>query len=149
MSRARLQNPKPAPSARMADLPSWMARTPSLQALKRQAADASQMWRSAAAALPAALVAGVTPGVCTDGSWTLVASSPAVAAKLKLFAPLLQRQLLKQGWPVQKIVVRVLPGAASGPRRAAAAATTPTPPSLATDQVRQRLRELRARWNNS
>ena len=57
--------------------------------------------------LPAALRASVQAGPMEDGQWCLLASSNAVAAKLRQFVPVLQAHLQTQGLPVSGIRVKV------------------------------------------
>ncbi len=127
----------------MAALPLWMQRTQILVTLKEQALTSKQMWAMTGASLPAELASAVQPGKCVDGVWALTASSPAVAAKLKLYAPLLLRQLHKAGWPLARIAVRVKEptrdlGDTTPANRIPAGSPAPA-------DVRARLRELRAR----
>ncbi len=139
------RSPRPASARRStsaaaaASLQQWMQRSPQLLGLRQQVRDSLRMAEELRQALPAELASAVLAGRCADGGWTLHASSPAVAAKLKLFVPLLLRRLQTAGWPLQRIQVRVLMA-----RAAAAApdapATRPAPP-----EVRERLRALRRR----
>jgi len=129
-------------AATMAMLPQWMQRTPTLMTLKEQARTSQQMWATLQGSLPLELAAAVRPGRWAEGVWNLTASSPAVAAKLKLYGPLLLRQLQQAQWPLKRIMVRVQePGSppVGSPVRAEAAA-----PSRAPASVRARLRALQA-----
>ena len=142
--RKRRGSVTPGPTGTsMAALPLWMQRTQILVSLKEQALTSNQMWAMLQTTLPAELASAVQPGKWVDGVWALTASSPAVAAKLKLYGPLLLRQLQKAGWPLVRIAVRVKePGRDLG-------STTPAPRiatgSPAPADVRARLRELRRR----
>ncbi len=118
-----------------------MQHSEALHALRGRATDSRTMWNTLRAVVPAALASGIQPGSLDGEAWTLCASSSAVAAKLKLVLPLLLRRLRQDGWPIQRIAIRV-----------ATPAPTPTltPPtrvlaSRAPDAVRERLRELRRR----
>lgn len=117
-----------------------MQRDARMLGLRQQALSSLRMGDELARALPPELAAAVLPGRWADGSWTLHASSPAVAAKLKLHAPLLLRRLQLAGWPLERIQVRVI-----APRDAPAVAPPPAAASRAPAQVRDRLRELRER----
>jgi len=57
--------------------------------------------------LPAPLRASVQAGPLEDGQWCLLASSNAVAAKLRQFVPALQLHLEKQGLSVAGIRIKV------------------------------------------
>ncbi len=125
----------------MAMLPQWMQRTPTLMTLKEQALTSQKMWATLQGALPLELAVAVRPGRWAEGVWNLTASSPAVAAKLKLYGPLLLRQLQQAQWPLKRILVRVQePGSPvqGHPLRAEA-----TAPSQVPAWVQARLRALR------
>jgi hypothetical protein len=132
---------KPRAAGARADLQQWMQRTPTLVQLRQQALDSQRMWQTLLGGLPPALAGAVQPGRCAQTDWSLSVSSPAVAAKLKLFLPLLLRRLQQEGWPVQRIAVRV--------RDPQALPAPPAPPPPASSRapaaVRARLRELRAK----
>ncbi len=131
------------PAVTMAMLPQWMQRTQTLMALKEQALTSQKMWAALRTALPSELVEAVRPGKWAEGTWHLTASSSAVAAKLKLYRPLLLRHLQQAQWPVQRIAVRVNePASPQAPSRALDPTVTT---SQAPAAVRARLRELRAR----
>ena len=57
--------------------------------------------------LPAPLRASIQAGPIEDGQWCLLASSNAVAAKLRQLLPDLQQHLLAKGLPVTGIRIRV------------------------------------------
>lgn len=128
----------------MAMLPQWMQRSQTLMALKEQALTSQKMWVLLRTTLPSELVEAVRPGKWAEGAWHLTASSPAVAAKLKLYGPLLLRLLQQAQWPVLRIVVRVHePGTAQVPSHANTQTETV---SCASTAVRERLRALRAQY---
>ena len=120
-----------------ATLHQWMQRTPTLLGLQEQALGSRRMGEQLAQLLPGELAGAVLPGRYAEGTWTLHASSSAVAAKLKLFVPLVLRRLQQQGWTLTRIQVRVMMPAPARPGVAPAAASAPAPA-----QVRQRLREM-------
>ena len=117
-----------------------MARNATLNALRKQVATADAMWRELSPLLPPALAAAVRPGPCADGVWVLRASSPAVAAKLRLQLPLLLNRMQAGGWPLQRIALRVQAPLPPAPPTLVAGRVQPAP--LA---VREQLRALRAR----
>ena len=125
---------------RSATLHQWMQRTPLLLSLQQQALDSRRMGEELAQALGPDLAAGVRPGRYAEGTWTLSASSPAVAAKLKLHAALLLRRLQQAGWPLARIQVRVVMPQGRGD---AGRAEPMAQPSTAPAAVRDRLRALR------
>ena len=98
------------------------------------------MWAELVPLLPPALAAAVRPGPCDAGSWVLRASSPAVAAKLKLHLPMLQRRLQAAGWPPLRVQLKV-----QQPERAVPQPPLPISIGPAPPDVRERLRALRAR----
>ena len=127
---------------RSATLHQWMQRSPLLLSLQQQALDSRRMGEELARALGPDLAGGVQPGRFAEGTWTLSASSPAVAAKLKLHVPLLLRRLQQAGWVLARIQVRVvMPQGQGGAGRAGPVAQ----PSTAPADVRERLRALRER----
>lgn len=129
-------------AVRTATLHQWMQRSPLLLSLQQQALDSRRMGEELARALGPDMAGAVQPGRFADGCWTLGASSSAVAAKLKLYVPLLLRRLRQAGWAVDRIQVRVAaPQAQGGGVRAEA----PAQASAAPAAVRERLRALRER----
>ncbi len=132
--------PVPARHAARASLQQWLARNPTLNALRRQVLTVDAMWRELSPLLPPALAAAVRPGPCSDGVWVLHVSSPAVAAKLRLQLPLLLNRVQAGGWTLQRIALRV-----QMPEVAPAPAPAPGRVQPAPAAVRDRLRELRAR----
>ena len=145
-SRPRKTRPsefRTPPATTMAMLPQWMQRTQTLVILKEQALTSQKMWAALRPMLPPELVGAVRPGKWAEGVWHLTASSPAVAAKLKLYRPLLLRHLQQAQWPVQRIMVRVHePGT---PRTSSPVLVPAVTTSQAPAAVRARLRALRAR----
>jgi|MLJW01.1.fsa_nt_gi hypothetical protein len=132
--------PVPPLRAARASLQQWMARNPALNALRKQVLTVDSMWRELSPLLPPALAAAVRPGPCADGVWVLRASSPAVAAKLRLQLPLLLNRLQAGGWPLQRIALRVQMPDPAPPPAPAPGRVQPAPAA-----VRDKLRELRAR----
>lgn len=139
--RTPLRNPS---ANTMAMLPQWIQRTQTLVTLKEQALTSQKMWAHLRTTLPAELADAVRPGKWAEGVWHLTASSPAVAAKLKLYGPMLLRQLQQAQWPLQRIMVRV-----HEPRSLQTTNQTRADvvaPSQASASVRERLRLLRTRY---
>ena len=133
----------PGGPGRSATVHQWMQRTPLLLGLQQQALDSRRMGEELARALGSELAGAVQPGRFAEGCWTLSASSPAVAAKLKLHVPLLLRRLQKAGWALQRIQVRVVMAQGLGAPGRAEATVQPSTAPLA---VRERLRALRGRF---
>ena len=141
---ARPKRRRAGGGAPAASLHQWMQRTPALLGLKQQALDSRRMGEELARLLGSTLAGGVLAGRFADATWTLHASSPAVAAKLKLHVPMLLLRLQSAGWPLARIQVRVLVAQGGGARPAAPAAPPPSA-SAAPPAVRERLRSMRAR----
>ncbi|WP_251971141.1 DciA family protein [Sphaerotilus microaerophilus] len=57
--------------------------------------------------LPPGLAPFVKPGPVEDSGWTLFATGPAVAAKLRQMQPLLETALRQQGFEISSIKIRV------------------------------------------
>jgi hypothetical protein len=75
-----------------------------LSELIRASSDRLQAIRSL---LPAPLRASVQAGPMDEGSWCLLVSSNAVAAKLRQLLPALQSHLSQHGLPVTSIRIKV------------------------------------------
>ncbi len=60
--------------------------------------------------LPPALAAHVKPGPIDEQGWSLLAPNSAVAAKLRMLQPRLERQLQQQGWKPWNIRVKISNG---------------------------------------
>jgi len=75
-----------------------------LSELVRASNDRLQVVRSL---LPAPLRASVQAGPMDEGSWCLLVSSNAVAAKLRQLLPSLQSHLSQRGLPVSAIRIKV------------------------------------------
>lgn len=125
-----------AGGAPAASLHQWMQRTPTLLGLKQQALDSRRMGAELSRLLGATLAGAVLPGRFADATWTLHASSPAVAAKLKLHVPMLLLRLQGAGWPLARIQVRVLMPQGAGGGAAPPAARPQA--SAAPPEVRDR-----------
>lgn len=75
-----------------------------LQALLR---DSNARLEAIRPLLPAALAAQVQAGPIGEDGWALIASSPAVAAKLRQWLPRLEMELAQHGWQGSGIRIRV------------------------------------------
>lgn len=75
-----------------------------LQALLR---DSNARFDAVRPVLPAALAAQLRPGPVDELGWVLLATSPAVAAKLRQWLPRLEAALRQQGWQISAIRIRV------------------------------------------
>ena len=81
--------------------------SPTLAHLVDRLQASSQRLQAVRGVLPAALQASVQAGPLDEGQWCLLASSNAVAAKLRQFVPALQLQLASCGLPVSGIRIKV------------------------------------------
>lgn len=81
--------------------------SPTLASLVDRMRASSQRLQAVRSLLPAPLRASVQAGPLEDGQWCLLASSNAVAAKLRQFVPALQLHLEKQGLSVAGIRIKV------------------------------------------
>lgn len=81
--------------------------SPTLASLVDRMRASSQRLQAVGSLLPAPLRQSVQAGPLEDGQWCLLASSNAVAAKLRQFVPALQLHLEKQGLPVAGIRIKV------------------------------------------
>lgn len=75
--------------------------------LQQRLADAHAHMEAIRLLLPSGLANFVKPGPVEDSGWTLFATGPAVAAKLRQMQPLLEAALRQQGFQVSSIKVRV------------------------------------------
>jgi hypothetical protein len=79
-----------------------------LAPLLRQAREAQQCLAQLASVLPPALLSLVDSGPLENGEWTLLVSHSAAAAKIRQWTPALAAHVRSKGWPVERIVVKVL-----------------------------------------
>ncbi|MCK6425240.1 MAG: DciA family protein [Burkholderiaceae bacterium] len=75
--------------------------------LQQRLAAAHARMEAIRALLPSGLAPFVKPGPVEDSGWTLFATGPAVAAKLRQMQPLLETALRQQGFEVSSIRIRV------------------------------------------
>ncbi len=125
---------------RTGSLAAWARTAAPLAGLRDAAMASARMWEVAAPLLPAALAQGVRPGRWQRETWTLTASSSAVAAKLSQLKPALVDALQQQGYALQAIRIRVEPQRLPAAPRVEIGGGVPCPP-----EVLARFRALRHR----
>ena len=81
--------------------------SPTLASLVSRMRASSNRLEAVQSLLPLPLRKSVQAGPLEDGQWCLLASSNAVAAKLRQFVPALQMHLETQGLPVSDIRIKV------------------------------------------
>lgn len=81
--------------------------SPTFALLASRVRESSERLQAIRGLLPAPLRAGIQAGPIEDGSWCLLASSNAVAAKLRQLVPALQAHLNTKGLAVQSIRIKV------------------------------------------
>ena len=81
--------------------------SPTLARLVDRVHASSQRLQAIRPLLPVPLRTAVQAGPIDEGQWCLLASSNAVAAKLRQFVPTLQMHLEKHGLPVTGIRIKV------------------------------------------
>jgi hypothetical protein len=82
--------------------------SPSLSRLAALVRETGECLRIVEPVLPPGLRAAVKAGPLEEGTWCLLVSSNAVAAKLRQLLPALQEQLRRQGRHVTTIRIKVL-----------------------------------------
>jgi hypothetical protein len=81
--------------------------SPTLSRLVDRIQASSKRLQAIRTLLPPALRTAIQAGPIEDGQWCLLASSNAVAAKLRQFVPTLQTHLTSCGLPVNSIRIKV------------------------------------------
>jgi hypothetical protein len=81
--------------------------SPTFSLLMGRVRDSSERLQAIRSLLPAPLRAGIQAGPIEDGTWCLLVSSNAVAAKLRQLLPALQAHLNGQGLGVSSIRIKV------------------------------------------
>lgn len=79
-----------------------------LTSLTRRIQASNDRMRALQPLLPPAMRAHVQGGPIDEAGYSLLADSPAVAAKLRQMVPALQAHLRQQGWPEPPIRVKLL-----------------------------------------
>ena len=87
-----------------------LERSVPLALLRERLRDSTARFNAVRPLLPAPLCAHVKPGLLDQESWSLLADSPAVAAKLRHLQPRLEAELLQQGWKVVMVRIRIAHG---------------------------------------
>jgi len=81
--------------------------SPTFALLASRVRESSERLQAIRSLLPAPLRAGIQAGPIEEGSWCLLASSNAVAAKLRQLTPALQAHLMQKGLQVNTIRIKV------------------------------------------
>ena len=84
-------------------------RNNSLQSLRQRLQDSAARLGAIVPLLPPPLRDQVCAGPVDDTGWSLLAPTPAAAAKLRQLRPLLEQALLAAGWQVSAIRIKVQP----------------------------------------
>jgi hypothetical protein len=84
-------------------------RNTALQSLRQRLHDSAARLGAIVPLLPPPLRDQVCAGPVDDTGWSLLAPTPAAAAKLRQLRPLLEQALLAAGWQVSAIRIKVQP----------------------------------------
>lgn len=84
-----------------------LARSAPLASLRQRLHDSAARLDAVRGVLPEALRPHVAAGPLDDEHWSLLAANAAVAAKLRHLQPLVEATLLKKGWPVRVLRIKV------------------------------------------
>jgi len=87
-----------------------LERSAPLALLRERLRDSTARFDAVRPLLPPLLRAHVKPGPLDEESWSLLADSPAVAAKLRHLQPQLEDELLRQGWKAVTVRIRIAHG---------------------------------------
>lgn len=82
--------------------------SPSLAKLTALVQDSNERLKVIESLLPEALRPAVMAGPIDGESWCLLVSSNSAAAKIRQLLPLIQAQLLRKGWKVASVRLKVL-----------------------------------------
>ena len=82
--------------------------SPSLARLTQLVRESNQRLIAIEALIPAGLRAAVKAGPIDGENWCLLVSGNAAAAKIRQLIPLMQASLLRQGWRVVSIRLKIL-----------------------------------------
>jgi len=82
--------------------------SPALARLTGLVRESNERLKAIEALLPEALRAAVKAGPIDGGKWCLLVEGNAAAAKIRQLSPLIQASLLRQGWHVMSIRLKVL-----------------------------------------
>jgi len=81
---------------------------PSLARLAELVQDSNNRFKAIESLIPEALRPAVKAGPIDQESWCLLVSGNAAAAKIRQLIPLIQAQLLDNGWKVNAIRLKIL-----------------------------------------
>ena len=81
---------------------------PLLARLNQRIDESSRRFKAIETLIPGALRAAVKAGPIDEQSWCLLVSGNAAAAKVRQLLPLLHASLLRQGWKVMSIRLKIL-----------------------------------------
>jgi hypothetical protein len=87
-----------------------LARSAPLALLRQRLRDSKARFDALVGVIPPAMAAHVQPGPLDADGWTLLASNPAVAAKLRQLQPRLETALLDAGWPTGVLRIKIQAG---------------------------------------
>lgn len=87
-----------------------LAQAEPLQRLQQRLRDSRARFDAVRGCLPPMLLPHLRPGPLDEGQWTLLATSQAVAAKLRHLQPHIEAALRDQGWPACTLRIKVQPG---------------------------------------
>jgi len=82
--------------------------SPSLARLAGLVKESSDRLKAIEPLIPKALRPAIQAGPIEDGTWCLLVSSNAAAAKVRQLLPLLQSRLVDKGWKVTSIRLKIL-----------------------------------------
>ena len=82
--------------------------SPSLARLADLVRESNQRLKAIETLIPAALRPAVKAGPIDGESWCLLVNGNAASAKVRQLVPLLQSSLLRQGWKVKSIRLKIL-----------------------------------------
>ncbi|MDB5930113.1 MAG: hypothetical protein JWR60_1820 [Polaromonas sp.] len=82
--------------------------SPSLARLSERVRDSNQRFHAIEALIPTGLRAAIKAGPVDGEIWCLLVSSNAAAAKIRQLIPLMQASLIRQGWQVASIRLKIL-----------------------------------------
>jgi len=81
---------------------------PGLAQLIGQAQGAQKRLQALKSLLPAPILNQLSAGPIEDGTWVLMIKSAAAANKLRQMAPAMSAHLRSQGWPIERIQIKVI-----------------------------------------
>jgi hypothetical protein len=85
-----------------------MGDSPSLARLTELVLESNQRLKAIEALIPETLRAAVKAGPIDGENWCLLVTGNAAAAKIRQLIPLIQASLLRQGWKVACIRLKIL-----------------------------------------